>query len=193
MPGFVVPPAASPHRRPRGAHHGRGRVPSYAGLRYNAKTCARPEPRDTRTWDKPPALPHPWSRAAYPLRCRGFFPSVLGVGVLLYSTTACCHGDSSFSTARLGLPTAPAVCLRALLPPSWNCSPGTRTPFGSHSLSSRGLAQQERTPLLSFLFVRTPAYCGCLPGGSLHVGETRKTRGSGISSEARAQKHAPIC
>lgn len=118
--GLVLPPPARhsalrawlvvpPHRRPCGTHNRWNEVSSYPGLRYNAKTCACPETVDTRTGDKPTASNH----AAHPFQCQAFFPYVLGEN----SMAACWNVDSSFFTARLGPPAAPAVCLCAPIPP----------------------------------------------------------------------------
>lgn len=132
------------HQGLRSAHDRPGQVPSSVTL--GCVILQRPVPVLNRSIQGPGT-----KQPLCLIHCRALLPSALAVGVLRRWTTACWHRDSSFCTARPGLPAAPTVCLYVAVPASLNCLSGTHTPFGSHSPVSRGLAQQVSTACVAFL------------------------------------------
>lgn len=99
--GAVVPLA------PHSAHDLWGQVAPYTGLHYNAGTWACSEPVDSGTNCLTSSLkPH-----SVLFHCQPLSPQHPSAGVLLYSAALWWHVDFSFFAARLGLPTAPAVCV----------------------------------------------------------------------------------
>lgn len=175
MPDFVTPPPAScgalracapapgSPQCPRQTEPG----PFFcnAGLHYTAKTCACPEPLNTRNWDKTTALPHPLPSFApqrpSSRRSAALDDCSLAQGFLFL------YGEAGAPGSSRSVSLCPCSCLTEL--PVRNPHTLLLPQPSLTGSCTTGIHCVRRFP--SFVFIRIPVSCSSLPSGSRHVGD----------------------